>query len=84
MIAVLAKPGRYRLRVAAVDTVATRAPWTRISTSGWSRACLKPATLVPGVQEGGFSGRLVFRRPIPQWPTSRLRCGGSRRPGRGG
>ena len=61
MIAVLANPGRHRLRVAAVDDRGHAGTLDQDIDVGLIPAGpLKLATLVPGVQEGGFSARLVF------------------------
>ena len=61
MLAVLASPGRYRLRVAAVNDRGRAGTIDQDVQVGLVAAGpLKLATLVPGVEEGGFSGRLLF------------------------
>ena len=60
-IAVLADPGRYRLRVAAVNDRGRAGTVDQaVDVALVPAGPLSIATLVPGVQEGGFSGRLTF------------------------
>jgi hypothetical protein len=60
-LAVLASPGKYRLRVAAVnDRGRVGTVDQEIDVGLVSAGPLTLATLVPGVQEGGFLGRLQF------------------------
>ena len=61
ILAVLASPGKYRLRVAAVNDHGHVGTIDQDVNVGLIAAGpLKLATLVPGIDEGGFSGRLVF------------------------
>ncbi len=61
MLAVLASPGKYRLRVAAVSDRGRAGTVDQDVVVGLVPAGpLKLGTLVPGVQEAGFSGRLLF------------------------
>jgi hypothetical protein len=61
MLAVLASPGKYRLRVAAVNDRGRAGTIDQeIDVGLVSAGPLTLATLVPGVQDGGFSGRLQF------------------------
>lgn len=61
MLAVLVNPGKYRLRVAAISDRGRAGTVDQSINVGLVAARpLALATLVPGVQEGGFSGRLTF------------------------
>ena len=61
MLAVLANPGKYRLRVAAVNDRGRAGTIDQdINVGLVSAGPLTLATLVPGVEGGGFSGRLQF------------------------
>lgn len=61
MLAVLADPGRYRLRVAAVNDRGRAGTVDQNVTVGLvSAGPLTLSTLVPGVESGGFSARLQF------------------------
>jgi hypothetical protein len=61
MIAVAAAPGRYRLRVAAVDDRGRAGTLDEAIDVGLTKAGpLQLGSLVPGVQDGQFAGRLMF------------------------
>ena len=61
MLAVLARPGRYRLRVAAINDRGRAGTLDqRVDVALVSAGPVKLSTLVPGIQENGFSGRLQF------------------------
>ena len=61
ILAVLADPGRYRLRVAAVNDRGRAGTVDQDLNVGLvSAGPLTLATLLPGVDNGGFSGRLQF------------------------